>query len=1150
MTSLKNTLSNLSPSYRPFVVKNLFEQHKKTIVFVADCEEDAITVYQQLLFLCPQIPCLFFPGWDCLPYDRVSPSNECMTQRLSVLWQLTQQTKPFIFITSIQALLQKVPPISLIQETQKTIHVGDYLNRSEFLDFLAKQGFRRQETVYEAGEFAVRGSLLDIFPTNISTPVRLDFFGDTLEAIRTFDALTQTTQNSIQSFNLGPVREVLLTPDSINNFKSTYQKSFPPNNHGVYDDPLYLAVTQGLEYAGAEHWLPFFYTNLSWVLDYIGPDAVLTYDAKVNGAMTEHLKSIQDYYIGRLNPIIASTTYHPISPELLYGQEQQWQQWLDNHRNYCFTPFNVPDSKNQTVTDIQVQPAPDLSAQRQKEGDSFFESLTQKLQAQSRENRRVIIISDTLGSQKRLEGILTDYDLSLQPSDSWPFKAPLGIYSLVAPFDTGFVSETDYVLTEQDILGYRLTRPQRKRSKSSVFQDASDLSTGDLIVHRDHGIGRYLGLETVTINNNAHDCLVLLYADDNKLFLPVENIDAISRYGSDSSLAQLDRLGSNAWHHRKDKVKKRIRIIADYLLKVAAERALHKAPALERIDTHYDSFCAGFPYTETEDQQTAIDDTLADMASGRPMDRLVCGDVGFGKTEVALRAAYIAASHGKQVAVVVPTTLLCRQHFQNFTKRFQGTPFKVAQLSRLVRSPDRVRADLASGNIRIIIATHTILSEKTKFHDLGLLIVDEEQHFGVKQKESLKKLKADVHVLTLTATPIPRTLQLALGGVRELSLMTTPPVDRLAVRTFITPFDPVVIREAILREYHRGGQIFYVCPYIEDLEDLSNQLKKLVPEIKFAIAHGQLPTTDLENIVGAFYDHEYHLLLSTNIIESGIDIPTANTLIVHNADRMGLAQLYQLRGRVGRSKTQAYAYLTFPPHKALTANAEKRLHVMQSLDTLGAGFRVASHDLDIRGAGNIVGEEQSGHIREVGVELYQTLLHEAIMMARANQVNKEEGFTTEEWSPQINIGSAILIPELYVADLGLRLNLYRRVGALKTKEEIEAFAAELIDRFGPLPQEVNNLITVIELKTLCRRSGIEKLEVGPKGLTLSFRNNTFSNQPGLMEYLQKPEVHKPGPVKIRPDQKLVFMRQWPNEEAVLRNTKNILGNLAVIAAKG
>ncbi len=545
-----------------------------------------------------------------------------------------------------------------------------------------------------------------------------------------------------------------------------------------------------------------------------------------------------------------------------------------------------------------------------------------------------------------------------------------------------------------------------------------------------------------------HDCLEIHYAGGDKLFLPVENIELLSRYGSEEAGAELDRLGSTAWQTRKARMKNRIREIAGELIKVAAERQLREAPRLAVGAGLYDEFCAGFPYEETDDQEAAIAAVNNDLSSGRPMDRLVCGDVGFGKTEVALRAAFIAAMNGKQVAVVVPTTLLSRQHFKTFSDRLKGYPVHVAQASRLVSAKElaAVKKGLAEGTVDIVIGTHALLGKNIKFKDLGLIVVDEEQHFGVAHKEKLKQLRAEVHVLTLTATPIPRTLQLALSGVRDMSIIATPPVDRLAVRTFVSPFDPVVVREALLRERYRGGQAFYVCPRIEDLADAKSFLDKAVPEVRVAVAHGQMPATALEDIMGAFYDGKFDVLLSTTIIESGLDIPTANTLIVHRADMFGLAQIYQLRGRVGRAKLRAYALLTLPAGRKITPQAERRLKVLQSLDTLGAGFQLASHDLDIRGAGNLLGDEQSGHIKEVGFELYQQMLEEAVLSMKAGI----SAPVADKWSPQITIGTPVLIPEDYVTDLPVRLALYRRLSEIETDRDIEAFGAELVDRFGPL----------------------------------------------------------------------------------------------------
>ena len=699
------------------------------------------------------------------------------------------------------------------------------------------------------------------------------------------------------------------------------------------------------------------------------------------------------------------------------------------------------------------------------------------------------------------------------------------------------------MIGEQDILGDRLVRPRRAgaRRAENFIAEVTSLAAGDLVVHVDHGIGRFVGLRAIEAAGAPHDCLELHYAGGDKLFLPVENLELLSRYGSEETQVDLDRLGGGAWQARKARMKSRIREIASELIKIAAERQLREAPRLAIEQGPYDEFCAGFPYEETEDQQAAIDVALGELASGKPMDRLICGDVGFGKTEIALRAAFVTAMSGKQVAVVVPTTLLARQHTKTFIDRFRDFPVKIGQASRLVsgKALAAVKKGMADGDMDVVIGTHALLGKNIKFRDLGLVIVDEEQHFGVAHKEKLKQLRAEVHVITLTATPIPRTLQLALSGVRDLSIIASPPIDRLAVRTFVAPFDPVVVREALLRERYRGGQAFYVCPRIEDLAGAKDFLDRHVPEMRVAVAHGQMPASVLDDIMSAFYDGKYDTLLSTTIIESGLDIPSANTLIVHRADRFGLSQLYQLRGRVGRSKLRAYSLFTLPADRKITLQAERRLKVLQALDTLGAGFQLASHDLDIRGAGNLLGEEQSGHIKEVGFELYQQMLEEAVTSLKA-------GITApaaDKWSPQITIGTPVMIPEDYVADLPVRLALYRRLAELEDERAIDAFGAELVDRFGPLPQEVGHLLRLVGIKLLCRQANVEKIETGPKGAVISFRDSSFANPERLVGF-----IHQQGrSARVRPDMKVVFFDDWEEPEQRLRGTANILRNLVELA---
>ena len=787
-----------------------------------------------------------------------------------------------------------------------------------------------------------------------------------------------------------------------------------------------------------------------------------------------------------------------------------------------------------------------FAAERSQDSVNLFQTVADHAQALKADGRRVLFASWTEGSSERLATMLADHGLDhIVAVRDWADvqAAPKDLYLRgVLPVDYGFVTDEVAVISETDILGDRLARPKRKRRASNFLAEASALTAGDLVVHLDHGIGRYEGLRTLEIQEAPHDCLELLYAGESKLYLPVENIDLLSRYGSEDQEAQLDKLGGGAWQARKAKLKKRILEIADGLIKTAAERALKTAPVVETPEGVYDEFATKFPYEETDDQLNAIDSVFEDLASGRPMDRLVCGDVGFGKTEVALRAAFLAAMSGRQVAVVVPTTLLARQHFKTFSERFHGLPINVAHASRLVptRQLTQTKKGIADGSVDIVVGTHALLGKSIQFRDLGLLIIDEEQHFGVKHKERLKELKSDIHVLTLSATPIPRTLQLALTGVRELSLIATPPVDRLAVRTFVSPFDPLVVREALLREHYRGGQSFYVCPRLSDIAERKDFLEEAVPELKVAVAHGQMPPGELEDVMNAFYEGKYNVLLSTTIVESGLDIPTANTLIVHRADMFGLAQLYQLRGRVGRSKTRAYALFTVPANKTLTPTAERRLKVLQSLETLGAGFQLASHDLDIRGAGNLLGDEQSGHIKEVGFELYQQMLEEAVAKLKDGGAD----FGEEQWSPQINIGTPVLIPEDYVSDLQLRLQLYRRLGDVTEAQEIDAFGAELIDRFGPMPEEVQHLLKIVYIKGLCRKANVEKVDAGPKGVVVSFRNSEFANPAGLVSYIAEQGVL----AKIRPDQKVVLTRDWDNTDKRLKGTATILTKLARLAA--
>jgi transcription-repair coupling factor (superfamily II helicase) len=905
--------------------------------------------------------------------------------------------------------------------------------------------------------------------------------------------------------------------------------------------------------------MPLFHDSLETLLDYL-PDPTVSLDHQCDEVFEGRLEMVADHYEARKLPAReGELPYRPIPPEMLYLAHETLDAMLSKLEVTTFSPFAKPDGA--PGIDAGARPGAIFASQGTLRATEGAKNVFDLLAAQAREwssspsrPRRTIVTAWSRGSRERLATLMREHDLACHQAESWAEAITLspkqGIAIVTLAIERGVVAENFALVSEQDLLGERISRPPRRRRRADEFiAEATEIAEGDLVVHQDYGIGRYDGLETLSVGTAPHDCLRLLYDGNEKLYLPVENIELLSRFGADQQNA-LDKLGGTAWQNRKARMKQRIRDMAGELIKTAAQRRVREAPSLAPAEGTWDEFCARFPFAETEDQLRAISDVLEDLASGRPMDRLVCGDVGFGKTEVALRAAFVACMSGVQVAVVVPTTLLARQHHRTFSARFAGLDVRVEQLSRMVTAKDAAitKKGLAEGTVNIVVGTHALLSKGIEFSELGLLIVDEEQHFGVAHKEKLKALRDDVHVLTLSATPIPRTLQLALTGVREMSLIATPPVDRLAVRTFIMPYDGVIIREAIQRERFRGGQIFCVVPRLEDLERMGERLREIVPEAKFAVAHGRLAPTELERVMTEFGEGKYDILLSTNIVESGLDMPAVNTLIIHRADMFGLGQLYQLRGRVGRGKQRGYAYLTWPQSHRLSAAAEKRLDIMQTLDNLGAGFTLASHDLDLRGAGNLLGDEQSGHIREVGIELYQQMLEDAVAELRLAKGRRKAEDT--DWTPQIALGLPVLIPDTYVKDLPVRLGLYRRIGGLTNDEETGAMAAELVDRFGALPDEVQNLLDVVTLKRLCRAAGVEKLEAGPKGMVVQFRRSKFRNPAGLIAWMAQKRPKDPnkdlGEIRLRPDHKLALVREMTTAQRI-RIAREVATNLNRLA---
>jgi transcription-repair coupling factor (superfamily II helicase) len=1141
------TLAGVPSGFLPWLAADLARAAHGTgnggraVVIVAD-EAAMRALAETAPSFAPEVQVLTLPGWDCLPYDRASPALRVMAERLATLSVLqAKRDKPQLLVATASAATQRLLTPFRVRQLTRRIAGGDQVERETLIGQLNALGYQRSDTVAEHGEYAVRGSLIDLFPAGEEQALRIDFFGDEIDSLRRFDPADQRSTAKVDGFTLMPASEALLDEETIRRFRSGYREKFGAH---ATQDPLYQALSEGRRMSGMEHWLPLLEERLDTLFDHLGENDLILRDANADKALEARREAIDDYYQNRVRAMQSEPgSYRPLEPSALYLANREWDGFVTARPIHLASPF--PEPQSDRIIDFGVEPARDFAPERTQQAN-VYEAVAAHVAALRKGGRRVVLASYTKGARERLSGLLEDHGLKSQKlTDSW--QDALGAKSqsslLVLPLEHGFTTPDVAVLTEQDMLGDRLVRRRKKRKATAAFLDElATLSPGDLVVHADHGIGRYEGLTQIPVSKVPHDCVALEYARGNKLYVPVENIELLTRYGNESEGVTLDSLGGEGWQRRKAKMKERIREIAGELIKTAALRAT-RAGVVAEPDASYPQFVDRFPYEETDDQERAIEDVLGDLAAGKPMDRLVCGDVGFGKTEVALRAAFVMAMSGKQVALVCPTTLLARQHYSNFVERLQGFPIEVGRLSRLVPAAEmkKTKEGIEKGTVDIVIGTHAILAKGIHFKRLGLVIVDEEQHFGVAHKERLKALKSDVHVLTLTATPIPRTLQMAMSGLRDLSVIQTPPVDRLAVRTYVTPFDGVVLREALLREHYRGGQSFFVAPRVADLPNMEEWLREQVPEVKFVTAHGQLNATEVEQRMSAFYDRKYDVLLSTTIVESGLDIPSANTLVVYRADRFGLAQLYQLRGRVGRSKTRAYAYLTMPADRAITEAADKRLQVLADLDSLGAGFQLASHDLDIRGAGNLLGDEQSGHIKEVGFELYQSMLEDAILEMKSGGAERRE-----EFSPQISVDAPILIPEAYVPDLDLRMGLYRRLGELDDRQGVEAFAAELIDRFGPLPDETQNLLRIVETKINCRAACIAKLDVGAKGAVITFIDSGFPDLAGLLAYVERLK----GAARLRPDSKLVVSRDWATGEARLNGALQISRGLARVIAAG
>jgi transcription-repair coupling factor (superfamily II helicase) len=1110
---------------------------------------------------------LNFFAWDSLPYDRASPKQIILANRIKTLHLLAsrKENERFFIITSINSIIQKTVPIEDLKLSGLFLSVGSKISLTQIAEFLIAKGYRRQICANNVNEFAVRGGIIDIV---IQTSMellgyRIDFFGDIVESIKIFDPITQLTNEEVKFIEILPASEVVLNPQNIEIFRKKYRSQFSAS----LDDPLYQAVSEMRSYAGMENWLPMFFNNdLVCLLDHTNKPLIF-FNQIILTLVQERNQLIDQYYQARIDDlkIKESAKYYPLNYHQLYLTADQLKEKIFKHTNIQFSQLDVEDN-NARIVDLDFKPMPDfaLAARtNQKDPLNLVKEFIDKLREKNK-NYKILLAALNEGFADRISKILPDYDLNLLIT--------------ILPQNFGFYNSDLAIIGEQAIFGERIIRKKNNKTASQrILEEGLSIQIDELVVHRDYGIGRFKGIQTITTNANnllktssplRVDMIKIEYGGGDNLFVAVDDINLITRYGADNELIQLDRLGVSAWKNRQQKVRQRIKVAATQLVEIAAKRALKKAEIFIPETHFYDEFKARFGFVETEDQAKAIAEVEDDLAKGMPMDRLICGDVGFGKTEVALRAAAIVVSNKNtieniensdekniekakeiktpQVAIIAPTTLLVRQHFKNFIKRFAGTEIKIAALSRLISlaKAKEIKEKVASGEIDIVVGTHALLQKNIKFNNLSLVIIDEEQHFGVAQKERLKELRNEVHMLNLSATPIPRTLQMSMTGVKDLSLISTPPIDRLAVRNFVMPYDAIIVREAVMREYNRSGKVFFVVPRIRDIEEIEPKLKVLLPELKITHAHGKMTPSELDNIMNDFVDGKIDVLLSTTIIESGIDISDANTMIIYKAEMFGLSQLYQLRGRVGRSKVRAYCYMMTDNRKKISKDSEKKLEVMQNLDALGAGFSIASHDMDIRGSGNILGDEQSGHIKETGVELYQQMLMETIHNLKNNiEITSQNLSDDFERRTEIKLSISLLIPEEYISDLSLRMSFYKKIASIKNADDKENLINEMNDRFGKIPNEILNLIEVSQIKHHCQKLQIEKLENNADGIVASFKNNKFSNPEELLKIL----FDEKSQFKIHQNQKIIYRCKNYSDQDKIQNIKNMLSQLEKIA---
>ena len=1127
----------------PFLLSSLAQ--KNNIFYVAKNDLELSNINNFFLENFKNINVHNIPAWDCLPYDISSPNFNIISERVKSFTKLSflqETSNKNIILTTVNGLLIKTAP--------KTFYSTNFLNITKqnknsfkyISSFLNKIGYTRVQTVREAGEFGIRGSILDLFPVGSVKAFRIDFIGDEIETMKDMDPLTQRSSNITNNINVYPSNEYLLDEKTIENFRQKLRSTLGSES---IKSQIYEKISSGIKFQGIEHFLPLIHLNpLNSIFDFFdsNPKFVIVLSKNFLSLIDKRYEEIVNFFDERK---IEKSDNSVIKVNDLYLSKKELDKKLMFFKTIELNEFDYLD--NETKKNINLYSKPFLMPNDPNSLNNNKISIFVKFCINKYlNNKNILIVTE---DKSRLTNLINFFEedfkihhvdfniieienfISSNISNSFNFSC--------SPYIESFEIDDQLVVFDRDIFGVPEKKKKSWRRKTENFlKDVNNINSGDLVAHIDHGIGKYDGLEKIVTNGVDHDCLRLLYHGGDKLYLPVENMNLLSRVGDNNFFRDLDKLGAANWQNRKANVRKKIKDMAEKLIRVAAQRKIISTEKLQ-VPNNYYEFSKNFLFELTDDQETAINDIISDLETGKLMDRLICGDVGFGKTEVALRASFIVANAGYQVALVAPTTILVKQHYNSFFDRFKKLSMNVSSLSRMTSVKDRkkIKEGLKSGDVNIVIGTHALLSNDIDFNNLGLLIIDEEQHFGVGQKEKIKELQGNIHVLTLTATPIPRTLQLSLSGLKELSLITTPPVNRLSVRTFVLEWDKVVLIDALLREKNRGGQTFIVCPRVKDIDDLYQKIERMVPNLVISVAHGQMKIDELDKSINLFSEGNSDILISTNIIESGIDIPNANTMIIHKSDMFGLSQLYQLRGRVGRSKHRAYSYFTIEPGKVLLNKSQQRLDVIKTLDNLGAGFSLASYDMDIRGSGNLLGDEQSGQIKEVGVELYQDMLRDAVSSYKDGNKKIED-----IWSPSISLGLPILIPEDYVYDLPTRMSLYRKAGELNSSDEINIFTEELFDRFGPPPEEVNNLLMTLMIKNKCLYNKINLVDAGPKGVVIGFKNNFFKNADKLLEWVSK----KTGQVKIRPDQKIFLQKNLNSREEKFNSILNLIEELQIL----